>query len=42
MGYYIYPWPLFVAIVLGMTALTFLVLGGKKAFFEPYTGPDES
>ena len=36
------PWPLFVAIVLGMTALTFLLLGGKKAFFEPYNGPDEN
>ncbi len=26
---------MFIGIVLGMTALTFLVLGGKKAFFEP-------
>jgi hypothetical protein len=22
--------------------MLFLVLGGKKAFFEPYNGPDES
>jgi len=33
---------LFVGIVLGMTALTFLILGGRKAFFEPYSGPDET
>lgn len=32
----------FVAIVLGMTILCFLGLGAKKAFFEPYTGPDEA
>jgi hypothetical protein len=36
------PWPLFIAIVLGMACLSFLGLGAKKAFFEPYTGPDET
>lgn len=33
---------LFVSIVLGLTTITFLFLGAKKAFFEPYTGPDET
>ncbi|OPZ83031.1 MAG: hypothetical protein BWY75_03182 [bacterium ADurb.Bin425] len=33
---------LFVAIVLGVSLLVFLGLGAKKAFFEPYSGPDES
>jgi len=42
MEYHPTPPELFIAIVLGMTTLTFLVLGGKKAFFEPYTGPDET
>jgi hypothetical protein len=28
--------------VLGMSTLIFLGLGAKKAFFEPYTGPDET
>ena len=32
----------FIAIVLGTSLLIFLGLGAKKAFFEPYTGPDES
>jgi hypothetical protein len=36
------PYMVFIGIVLGMTALSFLVLGVKKAFFEPYTGPDET
>ncbi|MDP3510496.1 MAG: hypothetical protein WC028_29740 [Candidatus Obscuribacterales bacterium] len=31
----------FIFIVLGVSAFTFLFLGAKKAFFEPYTGPDE-
>jgi hypothetical protein len=42
MEYHPTPPMLFIGIVLGMTALSFLVLGGKKAFFEPYNGPDES
>ena len=42
MEYHPTQWPVFIAIVLGMTALTFLVLGGRKAFFEPYSGPDET
>lgn len=33
---------LFVAIVLGMTITIFLGLGAKKAFFDPYNGPDET
>jgi hypothetical protein len=33
---------LFICIVLGMACLTFLGLGAKKAFFEPYSGPDET
>lgn len=32
----------FMFIVLGLTTLIFLGLGAKKAFFEPYTGPDET
>lgn len=33
---------LFVAIVIGFSIFIFLGLGAKKAFFEPYEGPDES
>ncbi len=36
------PPEVFVGIVLGVSLLIFLGLGAKKAFFEPYTGPDES
>lgn len=32
----------FIFIVLGLSTIIFLVLGAKKAFFEPYTGPDET
>jgi hypothetical protein len=33
---------LFVFIVLFLSTVIFLGLGAKKAFFEPYTGPDET
>jgi hypothetical protein len=42
MDYHATPYMLFIGIVLGMTCISFLLCGGKKAFFEPYTGPDES
>jgi len=32
---------IFIFIVLGFSTFTFLALGARKAFFEPYTGPDE-
>ncbi len=33
---------IFIFIVLGFSTFTFLALGARKAFFEPYTGPDET
>ncbi len=33
---------IFIFIVLGFSTFTFLALGARKAFFEPYSGPDET
>ena len=32
----------FIFIVLGFSTFIFLALGAKRAFFEPYAGPDET